>query len=132
MATIDVKTAGLALAQTPDHLATIGIGSCVAVCLYDSRRRAGALLHIMLPRAEGDITNPLRYADTALNTAIEQLLAQGSSNSKLWAKISGGAQMFPALGGLGTIGERNATEVKRILSVMGIALVSQDIGGSSG
>ena len=45
---IRVKVADYAVAST-GVIATIGLGSCVAIALYDPTARVGGLAHILLP-----------------------------------------------------------------------------------
>jgi chemotaxis protein CheD len=129
---IDVNTSDFAIAGTPHILATAGVGSCVAICLYHQPRQIGALLHIMLPRAEGDHLNPRRFADTALNLALAELSQQSITPGQLTAKLVGGAQMFAAFAPTNPIGQRNIDEVRRLLQVLGIPIESEDVGGNAG
>jgi chemotaxis protein CheD len=129
---IDVPTASCTATAAPYSLSTIGIGSCIAICLYDAKMHRGALLHIMLPRAEGDNTNQFRYADTALNQAIADLASLGTPLSSVTAKIVGGAQMFAAFAARGSIGQRNIQEVRQLLHVLGVPLLAEVVGGNTG
>jgi chemotaxis protein CheD len=132
VATINVKTAGFGYGSNPDVLTTLGIGSCIAICLYFEERKIGGLLHIMLPRAESDNSNPYRYADTALIIILADFKNDGISPKQLVAKLVGGAQMFHHEGADETIGERNLDEVINILKVLNIPVVSSAIGGHHG
>ncbi len=129
---INVDTSDFAIGRTPQILATAGIGSCVAVCLYEKDRQIGALLHIMLPRAEGDHLNPRRFADTAISLALLELGKQSIVPAQLTAKLIGGAQMFKAFASAGNIGMRNVEEIRRILQTIGIPIEAEDIGGNTG
>jgi len=129
---INVDTSDFAVGSAPQVLTTAGIGSCVAVCLYQKERHIGALLHIMLPRAEGDHLNPRRFADTAINLAILELGKHSVGPDELTAKLVGGAQMFKAFASAGNIGMRNVEEIRRILQTIGIPIEAEDIGGNTG
>jgi chemotaxis protein CheD len=129
--TIDVATSDFALGRAPQILTTSGIGSCVAVCLYEPERQVGALLHIMLPRSEGDHLNPRRFADTAINLVLIEFQAQAIAPTQLTAKLVGGAQMFKTFT-TANIGGRNVEEITRILHTIGIPIASQDVGGNAG
>jgi chemotaxis protein CheD len=132
MQVIDVETSQYAIGSVPEVLATSGIGSCVAICLYEKQRKIGALLHIMLPRAEDQTLNPLRFADTALSIVLVELGKQSVFKEQLTAKLVGGAQMFKAVDLTNNIGERNIREVRLLLSALGIMVEAEDLGGSSG
>lgn len=121
------------MAGDPGVIATDGLGSCVALSLYDGRLRIGGLAHIMLPGAENADVSwlPYQYADKALNHLLDELLNQGTCEQDMVAKIAGGASMFANSAGQG-IGELNIVGVKRLLKVRGIPLVGEDVGGACG
>jgi chemotaxis protein CheD len=129
---IEVNTSDYAIAHAPQILTTTGIGSCVAVCLYERQRRMGALLHIMLPRSEGDKMNPLRFADTALSFVLVELQRRDISPDRLTAKLIGGAQMFKAFQDTHTIGERNVAEITHTLQALSVTIEAQEVGGYAG
>jgi len=132
MQKIEVDTSNYAIASAPDILSTSGIGSCVAICLYQKERKCGALLHIMLPRAEKDGLNPLRFADTALSTVLVELSKQNITKEQLVAKVVGGAQMFKNATSENSIGARNVAEVRLLLTSVNIAIMAEDVGGTNG
>lgn len=129
---VEVGTSDFAIGKAPQILSTSGIGSCIAICLYDRVKRAGALLHIMLPRSEGSGLNPLRFADTALSVVIEKLQNEGIDATDLTAKIVGGAQMFKAFASDESVGNRNSEEVERLFQTVGIPIGGRDLGGTVG
>nr|MBO2470888.1 chemotaxis protein CheD [Bacillota bacterium] len=49
---IKVGMADLQVAKAPDRLVTVGLGSCVAVCIYDPTAKVAGLAHVMLPSSE--------------------------------------------------------------------------------
>jgi chemotaxis protein CheD len=128
----EIGTSDFVISRAPAILATSGIGSCIAICLYNRAAKAGALLHVMLPRSEGGGLNPLRFADTALNAAMEELQAQGLEPASFTAKLVGGAQMFKAFDSDRSVGRRNIAEVERILGTLGIEITGEDTGGTQG
>jgi chemotaxis protein CheD len=128
---IQVPTADYAIASAPDSLSTVGIGSCIVICLYAPTSKMGALLHCMLPREENDLSNSLRNVDTAVNQVVEQFLAKNIQLTDLIAKIAGGAQMFSGTEDNGTsIGKRNIEETKRLLTTLKIPIMGEEIGGT--
>ena len=131
---IEVPTASYAIAQAPNSLTTVGVGSCVAICLYSPESHAGALLHCMLSRAGQHVPNPALYADTGVSTVLEQLLKLGVTPTSLIAKLVGGAEMFPTLQTADAhgIGQRNVEETTKILQAIGIPIASTSLGGNRG
>lgn len=130
---IEVKTADFSIGKAPQILETRGIGSCVAVCLYEKNKKIGALMHIMLPKSNEDQLNPLRFADTAFALVFKEFEKLAVSKKNLDAKIVGGASMFQITEeSIGNIGTRNIKSVESILQNEGISLHSKDTGGTVG
>lgn len=51
--TIKVGMADLTVTKYPNILTTLGLGSCVGVCIYDSKNKIIGMIHIMLPYSWG-------------------------------------------------------------------------------
>ncbi|HET7578459.1 MAG TPA: chemotaxis protein CheD [Bacillales bacterium] len=134
---VKVGIAEMGIAVSPRVIRTVGLGSCVGVVVYDSRVKAAALAHVMLPDsslAKGTEVNPGKFADTAVAGLVRLLKRKGSSGAGLKAKMAGGAQMFQlaAMNAITRIGPRNVEEIKCQLVKWRIDLVAADIGGASG
>ena len=135
MRELRVKVADFAVAKGDAVLATIGLGSCVAITIYDPAQRVGGLAHILLP-SEGlsrDASNRAKFPSTAVPLLIEEMRKLGA-RGPYTAKIAGGASMFGALlpsGGI-NMGERNVIASRQALDLAGIRLQSQDCGGDYG
>ncbi|MGB4505355.1 MAG: chemotaxis protein CheD [Syntrophaceticus sp.] len=133
---LHVEIAQVKAAISPTELISLGLGSCVGVCLYDPITKVGGLAHVMLPEsAEGHKTEfKGKYADTAIPTLIIEMLKLGASKKRLVAKIAGGAQMFnfSNTSELMCIGERNVKAVIEALEKEKIPIISQDTGMNYG
>jgi len=132
---INVKMADYKTAQTPEILMTAGLGSCIGLCVYDPVLKVGGLTHIMLPTTNGTYpTNPAKYADTAVELLVREILLLGANRTRLRAKMAGGAQMFsfPGKTTILKIGERNAEAVEQELVKHKIPLLVADVGGNFG
>ena len=132
---VRVKVADWAVAQGARIIATIGLGSCVAIVLHDAAATVGGLAHILLPEASlsRDQENRAKFPDTAVPLLVAEMRRLGARGA-LQAKIVGGASMFGALlpaGGI-NMGERNVQATRRALQAAGIALVGEDVGGDYG
>ena len=64
---IKVGMADIKVCKAPDALTTLGLGSCVGICLWDSSLKIGGLAHIMLPdsrklknRTEREVNRTMR------------------------------------------------------------------------
>lgn len=117
-------------------LATLGLGSCIAVALDDPGARVGGLAHVFLPEAalNAPFAAPGRYVDTALPLLVERVVVAGADPRRLRARLVGGASMFPALQPAGAVplGLRNADAARALLGRLGVPVVGEDLGGNHG
>jgi chemotaxis protein CheD len=132
---IRVKVADYAVAAT-GTIATIGLGSCVAIILYDATVRVGGLAHVLLPNEamSRDKSNPAKFPATAVPLLIGGMRALGAVHERIQAKIVGGASMFGMLlpaGGI-NIGERNIAAAREVLAAAKLPIVAEDIGSDYG
>jgi len=130
---INVGIAEIGIGGKGDILRTV-LGSCVGICLYDSKNFIGGMSHIMLPTNHVKNSTPQKYADSAIPLLLEKMLSTGADEKNLTAKIFGGATMFklPSNGLMGDIGKNNINKVKEILASMGIKIIAEDVGGDFG
>lgn len=130
-----VRIAHLAVARGSGRLVAVGLGSCVAIVLYDRKARVGGMAHVLLPdpSAARDAANPARFASEAVPQLLEQMRAAGA-RGPLEAKLAGGAALFGSLlgGSGGQMGERNAQAARAALVAAGIPIVASDVGGTRG
>ncbi len=131
---VRVAMAEMKTESKPIELVT-SVGSCVALCLYDSAKRCGGLAHIMLPNsaiAPKD-SLPAKFADTAVPALAKAVREINGGEACLSAKIAGGANIFSNLTSNGSsIGVKNVEAVKAALNANKIRLVAEDVGGSYG
>lgn len=130
-----MKVADFAVGKGGGVLSTIGLGSCVAIAIYDKQARVGGMAHVLLP-SEGlsrDKDNRAKFPGTAVPLLLEEMKKLGA-RGPFTAKIAGGSSMFGALlpsGGI-NMGERNVLSSRQALSEAGIPLAAQDVGGDYG
>jgi chemotaxis protein CheD len=133
---IRVRVAEAAVAQGEVLLASLGLGSCVAIVLYDRAARVGGMAHVLLPSESmaRDRGNRAKFPATAVPLLVEQMRALGAIERRLEARIAGGASMFTSLVPSGNlqIGERNIIASRAALSRARIPLVGEDAGGGHG
>jgi chemotaxis protein CheD len=132
---VHVKIGEIKVARPGGTLFTIGLGSCVAVALYDPKQRIGGLAHVMLPEPMSNPNHtPGRSAPTAIPEMLRVMEAAGARRRGMFARIVGGAAMFESVlpdEGL-RLGKRNIESVKAALSKAGIPLRAEDVGGTFG
>lgn len=128
-----VGIAQIVVLKAPERICCMGLGSCVAIFLYDATTKIGGVAHVLLPKAPHGTKVVSKYADTAIKSLLEEVLAKGAHRGQLKAKLVGGAQMFPNLNITVTdIGKQNIDEAKRALKGLGIAVVAEDTQGNRG
>jgi len=132
---IRVHVADYAVA-TSGTISTVGLGSCVAIILYDPVARVGGLAHVLLPTEamSRDRSNPAKFPATVVPILLDRMRDLGAMGNRLRAKIVGGASMFGNLippGGV-NIGERNVVAVREVLAGAKIPIVAEDTGSDYG
>jgi len=128
-----VKVADYAVAAT-GTITTIGLGSCVAITLYDAVVRVGGLAHILLPSEtmSRDRSNPAKFPGTVVPLLLSEMTRMGARLERIRAKIAGGAAMFGQLPGGINIGERNVIAVREVLAGANVPIVAEDCGSDYG
>ena len=117
------------------------LGSCVAACLYDPRRRLIGMNHFMLSNPRYSRELPIhaseagRYGIHAMELLINDMMAKGTDRSKLRAKIFGGASIIgnqSEVGNFFCVGQVNCKFIREYLYAEGIPVDAEDLGGSFG
>jgi len=120
----------------PAVLKAYGLGSCIAVSLYDPESRIGGMGHMLLPYRPGK--NPLgaesKYVDAGICQMVDELVRAGANRESLVAKMTGGANMFETTYQtlINSIGARNAKSARETLATLGIPLLGEEVGGNRG
>jgi chemotaxis protein CheD len=133
---IKVGMADLKVSLHPSVLVTLGLGSCVGVALYEPDLRIIGMAHVMLPSSlqSRRRDNLAKFADTAIDKLVYDMVGLGAKKTAIVAKIAGGAQMFsfPNSTDIMRIGERNIAAVREVLKKHQILILSEDVGGNFG
>lgn len=141
---ISVTIGSLVISENPDEvLVAYGLGSCVAVCLYDTRARVGGMLHALLPSAARVPASnghgvppedtPAKFVDRGVPLLLEGLLARGAKRHQVAAYLCGGAQLLDIPGDDGlSIGERNIAAAEQALAAAGLKIRARATGGAHG
>jgi len=115
----------------PTEISTI-LGSCVAVCLYDSVQGIGGMNHYLVPLwNERGLQTP-KYGNIAIPRLIESMLNIGCETENIQAKIFGGANVLNSNTEEMMIGRKNILIATEILREYHIPIVAKDIGGDRG
>lgn len=131
--TVRVRVAELAVRAAPAFIETLGLGSCVAVILWDPARQVGGLAHVLLPEPapRRSIPAPARYATTAVPALLVGLRGLGGEGPYV-ATLVGGAGMFGEMLKVRGVhmGERNVIAAREALRLAGIPIVAEDVLGA--
>jgi len=119
------------IATTPVLIATV-LGSCVAVCLWDKKKKIGGMNHYLLPGSEEDSAGNADRGFTAVKMLIRSLLNRGVDKTDLEAKVFGGCNSLYQQNDLFEIGKRNVDIAKKILKEHDIPIAASDTGGQFG
>lgn len=126
----------IAFASHPAHLSTL-LGSCVAVCLHDEKRKMGGMNHYMLP-AHGEGGPRIakgKYGEYAIPRLIAMAERAGCALGSLTAQVYGGGHVAGHLGSMGEVGlynvsDRNSVLAETMLKQLGVKVVKRDTGGT--
>ncbi|MHA1585246.1 MAG: chemotaxis protein CheD [Promethearchaeota archaeon] len=115
----------------PNSYDLLGIGTCIAIYLYDIKKRNYIIAHTILPKIDefpGRMNKnmPGKFVDLAIKLMINALIKNGSRNEDIKAKLVGGAQIFQKLQ---SVGIRNIKAAHETLTKAEIKLISEDVGG---
>jgi chemotaxis protein CheD len=128
-----IGIAQYAVVRAPGRLCCLGLGSCVAIFLYDPGAKIGGVAHILLPRAPNRRSSDAKYADTGIRLLLDRLVKEGADRRRVRAKLVGGAQMFKNLDlTMSDIGKENLAQSRKTLTELGIRVVAQEVEGDRG
>jgi chemotaxis protein CheD len=125
-----IGIAGLKVVRAPDMVRTV-LGSCVGVALFDCAAKVGGMVHVILPCSKQGQGDKGKFADTAVDWLVDEVIRDGALRQRLTAKIGGGASMFGAHVDNG-IGARNIQAVRERLAHHHIRLAAEAVGGLKG
>ncbi len=133
---IIVGMADMNLCKSPGVLTTLGLGSCVGICLYEPIAKVAGLAHCMLPDSTQfqNNSNVAKYVDTAVTKLLRDMMKMGARMDLIKAKVAGGAQMFAfnSTNESMRIGDRNVDATKKVLAYFRIPILAQETGDSYG
>lgn len=124
-------------ANFESHLVAYGLGSCIALAVWDPKAKVGGLAHFMLPNGPVNDTgpasniSPVKFIDTGLDTFLNALEAKGALLNRSTIKAAGAAAMLNVGVGL-AIGQRNAESMQAALAERGLELAATSLGGNTG
>jgi len=129
-----ISIGGVMASRGPVLLRTT-LGSCIAVCLFDSTTGIGGMNHFMLPGAgrsadEGDhLSLSTRYGIHAMELLINECMKMGAYRQSFTAKVFGGGHVLSTDEGSDSIPTRNIQFVEAFLAAERIPIAASNVGG---
>ena len=106
------------------------VGSCVAVCLWDKALRCGGMNHFIRPVTYDKALATPQYGNVAVAALVKIMQDAGCQREDLVAQILGGGCRQNT--GDAHVGRQNVEIAREMLTRKGIAIASEDVGGSIG
>ncbi len=120
------------LSNRKPTISIYGLGSCIALVLFDEINKLSAMSHILLPKASPTkiIQYPHKYASFSVKLLMEELLNHGAVRENIRAFIIGGSKIFDLENN--DVGFNNIASVKEELDILKIQIIKEETGGSKG
>lgn len=120
--------------QAEEQIITYSLGSCLAVCIYDPKARAGGMLHAMLPDSSLDPAkakaNPFMFIDTGLPLLFRRTYELGATKANLTVALVGASKIMDSAG-VFDIGRRNYLAARKMLWKNNVMVKSEQVGGNT-
>ncbi len=104
------------------------LGSCVSICLWDSKNKFGGMNHFIYPKTEEKQSNA-RFGNISCPYLIKLMMELGTRKEDMVAHVVGGAKN-PVI--KSNIGEKNIDIATKVLEKYNIKIAIKDVGGQDG
>lgn len=129
-----VRLGGCRIGRGDEVLTTL-LGSCIAVCVYDSRRAIGGMTHFLMPSPSVEDTHrfpdlahgEFPFGEDAIRALVNEISAMGGGLDRMEAKVFGGADVMSVLS---SVGQRNIACALSVLTDLQIPVRARDVGGT--
>lgn len=112
-----------------DEVLSTVLGSCVSVCMRDSRLRIGGMNHFLLPGDDGQMFGDFkRYGTYALEVLINELIKYGGSRERFETKLFGGAKVTESSI---DIGATNVEFIRKYFANERMPVHAESLGGTA-
>lgn len=110
------------------------LGSCISVCLLDTKSRIAGMNHFMLPSViRGDsilLNDDARYGIQSMELLINNMMKLGAKRNNLRAKVFGGGKVLGTT--VTAVSDSNIEFAMNYLHMEEIPIISKDVGGDVG
>jgi len=117
-----------------NEIITTVLGSCISVCIRDTKLGIGGMNHFMLPENNNKnnddwvynkVDKAARYGSDAMEQLVNELLKNGCRKQRFEIKIIGGGKIMKKMS---DIGDKNITFIKDYLETEGYKVKTHDVG----
>lgn len=108
------------------------LGSCVAVCIWDNKRKVGGMNHYLMPGSMSSASGNPNHGYTSIPLLIQSMINHGAQLENMEAKIFGGCKSWSYSDDLFAIGRKNIEMANLVLREAGIGIKAQNTGGIYG
>lgn len=115
-----------------EQVLTALLGSCVGIGMIWRRERRCGLAHCFLPEGVETTEYSARYVSAAVPRLLAALGVRREQYGEVDVVIAGGARMLNLRTHDGAVGVRNIAAARSQLSLRGLQVAFQDVGGSQG
>ena len=133
---VNVGLGDIVISSNPeDILVAYGLGSCLAVGLWDPRQGIAGMVHAVLPeRTNGADRYSGKYVDSGIEGLLAAMQKAGAEQRRLVTWMAGGANMLvnASLGQSFEIGVRNVQSAHQTIQRLGLQLRGKQVGGNCG
>ncbi len=117
---------GYIFVNTQPSLISAGLGSGVAVCVWDRVLGIGGMSHFQYPKPGRRDRPTAKFGTVAIRTLIKMLVKMGARRENMEAQVFGGGHRYTYAKDLGT---KNVKVARRELKRSRIPIISEDVGG---
>lgn len=121
--------------STQAEIVTTVLGSCIAVCVWDTQSGIGGMNHFMLPSqgpnssgnwGDTPVGSAARYGNVAMERLINAVIINGGSKARLAMKVFGGARVLDIES---DVGQKNIDFIMKFIEKEGYPIHAYDVGG---
>ena len=119
---------GAIFAKDGHYSITTVLGSCIAVCLWDSSQKKGGMNHYKLPLWNGEGLPSPKFGNIAIEKLLENMLDMDCRQTNLQTKVFGGGAVIKNTRGTFNVGERNIEVAHDTLNKLRIPITAIHVG----
>jgi len=136
MSEVFLRPGELSFETRPTRIVTV-LGSCIAVCIFDQRKKIGGMCHYYLPEPAQDkiITENEedKYGVFAIKNLLRHFKENGSRREDLLVKVVGGGHVLSQIAQSDdAVGSANIKMARQIIRQFGLRIAAESVGGFHG